>query len=172
MTLDQFADLMVGLGYKSEKGERLKIKVEVVLPSSSTLTVPILEGEPVPVPVPDATEGDAAPVEMEIFYTFTWAPKQRFQRPERGAPQAECEKPAGEAASVGVRRDRGGDGKSGGHKGNRDGKKDGRSKPERREDRGGNPQGAKSFEARSPRIEKPIDPDNPFAVLAALKNRS
>jgi ATP-dependent RNA helicase SUPV3L1/SUV3 len=38
-------------------------------------------------------------------------------------------------------------------------------KPERRE-------GGKSFEARPPRAEKPIDPDNPFAVLAALKTKS
>ena len=29
----------------------------------------------------------------------------------------------------------------------------------------------KSFEARPPRAEKPIDPDNPFAVLAALRNK-
>ena len=28
---------------------------------------------------------------------------------------------------------------------------------------------SKVFEARAPRYEKPIDPDNPFAVLAALK---
>ena len=29
----------------------------------------------------------------------------------------------------------------------------------------------KTYEARPPRVEKPIDPDNPFAVLAALKGR-
>lgn len=38
--------------------------------------------------------------------------------------------------------------------------------------RGGKPEGGRSYEARPPRAEKPIDPDSPFAVLAALKNRS
>ena len=36
---------------------------------------------------------------------------------------------------------------------------------------GGKPQGAKTFEARPPRTEKPIDPDNPFAALLALKGK-
>ena len=29
----------------------------------------------------------------------------------------------------------------------------------------------KAFEARPPRVEKPIDPDNPFAALLALKGK-
>ncbi|WP_313350138.1 hypothetical protein, partial [Paracoccus sp. (in: a-proteobacteria)] len=32
--------------------------------------------------------------------------------------------------------------------------------------------GPKSFEARPPRAEKQADPDSPFAILAALKNKS
>jgi ATP-dependent RNA helicase SUPV3L1/SUV3 len=32
--------------------------------------------------------------------------------------------------------------------------------------------GAKVYEARPPRKEKPIDPDNPFAALMALKDKS
>ncbi|WP_275791213.1 helicase-related protein [Pararhizobium gei] len=39
-----------------------------------------------------------------------------------------------------------------------------------RNDRGGKPQAAK-FEARPPRKEKPVDPDSPFAKLAALKEQ-
>ena len=39
-----------------------------------------------------------------------------------------------------------------------------------RNDRGNRPQAAK-FEARPPRKEKPIDPDSPFAKLAALKEQ-
>ncbi|MDW5315602.1 helicase-related protein [Rhizobium sp. PL01] len=39
-----------------------------------------------------------------------------------------------------------------------------------RNDRGGKPQAAKS-EARPPRKEKPMDPDSPFAKLAALKEQ-
>ncbi|MBC2833907.1 helicase-related protein [Paragemmobacter straminiformis] len=203
MTLDQFADLMAGLGYKGEKAERPKAKVvEPAKLDAPQSTAPIPEEvsvlAPPPEPEPVAEEGaEAAPVEMEAYYTFTWAPKPRFQRPERGprpergAPRgpkpAEGEKPAGEAGAErpkgerpqGERRDRGGErggeGKGGGYKGN----KPKGGKPGDRGDRGGDrgerggkPQGAKSFEARPPRAEKPIDPDNPFAVLAALKNRS
>ena len=58
----------------------------------------------------------------------------------------------------------------------RDGKPQGGNRPDRNEhrpdrnDRGGKPQQAK-FEARPPRKEKPIDPDSPFAKLAALKEQ-
>ncbi len=41
-----------------------------------------------------------------------------------------------------------------------------------RNDRGGKPQGQQRFEAKPPRKEKPIDPDSPFAKLAALKEQS
>ncbi|MEN9851884.1 MAG: hypothetical protein RL128_2047, partial [Pseudomonadota bacterium] len=48
-----------------------------------------------------------------------------------------------------------------------------------RGDRGGDRKGGKpnrddrqkSFEARPPRVEKPVDPDNPFAALMALKGK-
>ena len=58
----------------------------------------------------------------------------------------------------------------------RDGKPQGGNRPDRgehrpeRNERGGKPQQAK-FEARPPRKEKPIDPDSPFAKLAALKEQ-
>jgi ATP-dependent RNA helicase SUPV3L1/SUV3 len=57
-------------------------------------------------------------------------------------------------------------------KGGRDGKPQGGNRPDRgeRNERGGKPQQAK-FEARPPRKEKPIDPDSPFAKLAALKEQ-
>lgn len=38
-------------------------------------------------------------------------------------------------------------------------------------DRGGKPQGQQRFEAKPPRKEKPMDPDSPFAKLAALKEQ-
>jgi ATP-dependent RNA helicase SUPV3L1/SUV3 len=205
MTLEQFADLMAGLGYKGEKGERIKTKVaEPVVIAPSTSTAPIPEGESVlaPPPPPEPVEGaEAAAPEMEVFYTFSWAPKPRFQRPER-APRPERserpkgdrpagERPAGDRSGgerpagdrpagdrpqgerpprgdrpQGERRDRDGQrGKDGGKPRGKDGGKfEGKG--------GGKPQGAKTFEARPPRTEKPIDPDNPFAVLAALKNRT
>jgi ATP-dependent RNA helicase SUPV3L1/SUV3 len=45
-----------------------------------------------------------------------------------------------------------------------------KDRPERN-DRGGKPQGQQRFEAKPPREEKPMDPDSPFAKLAALKEQ-
>ena len=53
--------------------------------------------------------------------------------------------------------------------GQRHEKGDRQDRPDRN-DRGGKPQAAK-FEARPPRKEKPMDPDSPFAKLAALKEQ-
>ena len=195
MTLEQFADLMTGLGYKAEKAERVKVKVAepVVVPAAPLSTAPIPEGEsvlaPPPVEPPPApvAEGDAeaAPVEMETFYSFSWAPKPRFQRPERGGDRPNrAERPQGgdrPKRAEGGERPKGdrpqgdrpqgdrpqGERREGGFKGGNKGKG---GKPERRD--GNKPAGAKAFEARPPRPEKPIDPDNPFAVLAALKTKS
>lgn len=176
MTLEQFSDLMAGLGYKGEKGERAKVKAaEPVVPELPPSDQPIPEEVSVLAPVPEEPVAEDAPVEMEVFYTFTWAPKPRFQRPERGnRPQGDRpnrgERPQGERGDrpkregggerpQGERRE-GGKPKGGGKGG----------KPERRD--GGKPQGTKTYESRPPRAEKPIDPDNPFAVLAALKAKS
>jgi ATP-dependent RNA helicase SUPV3L1/SUV3 len=198
MTLEQFADLMTGLGYKAEKAERVKVKVAepIAVPDAPVSTAPIPEGEsvlaPPPVEPPPEAEADAeaAPVEMETYYSFSWAPKPRFQRPERGGDRPNrAERPQGgdrpKRAEGGERpksdrpqgnrpqgdRPQGdrpqGERREGGFKGGNKGKG---SKPDRRD--GNKPAGAKAFEARPPRVEKPIDPDNPFAVLAALKTKS
>jgi ATP-dependent RNA helicase SUPV3L1/SUV3 len=91
MTLDQFADLMAGLGYKGEKAERAKVKAaeapkapEISEEAAAAIAagVPIPEEVSILAPTPEP-EPEAAP-EMEVFYTFTWAPKPRNQRPERG----------------------------------------------------------------------------------------
>ncbi|MDX3978278.1 helicase-related protein [Shinella sp.] len=75
----------------------------------------------------------------------------------------------------GERREGGRGGRPDQAKGPRDGKPQGGNRPDRgerndRNERGGKPQQAK-FEARPPRKEKPIDPDSPFAKLAALKEQ-
>ena len=187
MTLEQFSDLMGGLGYKGEKGERAKVKAAeaVAAPSAveEAIAAAIASGQPIPeeisllAPVPEepvaepATEEAAAP-EMEVFYTFTWAPKPRFQRPERGpregqprrdrpqGDQAQGDKPQGDRPR-GERRDRPqGERKGGKPGGPKGGKRDGKDAPRDRK-----------FEARPPRPEKPIDPDNPFAALLALKGK-
>ena len=122
MTLEQFADLMQGLGYAAEKGEREKVK-----PVAETKTDEVVTAEEKPT--------EAAPIEeedtKEVFYIFKWVPKvrpaARPQQAQRAKPQKAKGKP--------------------------------KSKPQ-------------SHSASPPRKEKPIDPDNPFAALMALKNKS
>ncbi|HQU67869.1 MAG TPA: helicase-related protein, partial [Albidovulum sp.] len=79
MTLEQFADLMAGLGYKGERGEREKVRAEVV-------AQPVVEGGVVN-PITEEEVAIQTVTEAEVFYTFTWAPKPRAprgERPERG----------------------------------------------------------------------------------------
>jgi len=86
MTLEQFAGLMGGLGYAGERAERPKAKPEpIVAPVDPD--APVL---PVPEEVSLVAEAEAAaaalaalPPEMDVYYTFTWAPKPRAARPER-----------------------------------------------------------------------------------------
>jgi ATP-dependent RNA helicase SUPV3L1/SUV3 len=231
MTLDQFADLMGGLGYHAEKGERPKARPEAPavaeaaqetaqqpgeVPEGPAETPPVPpaetpapEPEPAPEPAPpevpgeapgeappqeqsagsvevvDAAEAETAPaaaeatevtaeseaeaaefaeVELEAFYTFTWAPRAR-QGARRGQrPRGQQGQESGEGGS---RRGAKGKPRHGGD-GQQDrprGKKGGKGKP-RRDDR------PKSFESHPPRREAKVDPDNPFAVLAALKDRT
>ncbi|MBE9477561.1 MAG: disulfide oxidoreductase, partial [Proteobacteria bacterium] len=124
MTLEQFADLMQGLGYTAEKGEREKVK-------------PVTAPTPVETAAAEENPEAAAPVEAEeedtkeVFYTFKWVPKARpAARPQQ--------KPRGKAPNA-----------------------------------KGKPQGkSQRHSASPPRKEKAIDPDNPFAALMALKNKS
>jgi ATP-dependent RNA helicase SUPV3L1/SUV3 len=178
MTLDQFADLMGGLGYKAEKGERVKVKAAPVAPvvDESAPVAPITEEETAPA-MAEALAAEQAPPEMEGFYTFTWAPKPRFApRPPReagrrdGVPKVEGEeRPKGDFK--GKPRGEGGkprhDGKPGGKpQGDRPrGERNDKPRGDKRDDR------PKQFESRPPRAEKPIDPDNPFAALMALKGK-
>ncbi|MHA6262422.1 helicase-related protein [Arenibacterium sp. CAU 1754] len=164
MTLDQFADLMQGLGYNAERGERVKVKAtEAAVPKAETPASDAAEPEAAPAdPTPDAApaaeaetpaeDPQAAPAEvagetpaetvddapeMEVFYTFTWGRPARPKGQHSGAG-----KPRGE------------------------GKPRGKSQGKRPQQ-----QGAKSFSARPPRPEKKIDPDNPFAAaLMGLKD--
>jgi ATP-dependent RNA helicase SUPV3L1/SUV3 len=185
MTLDQFSDLMGGLGYKGEKSERPKVKSEAPKTPeiSEEAAAAIAAGVPIPeevsilAPVAEP-EPEAAP-EMEAFYTFTWAPKPR-PRPERG-PRPERKDGEGQRASRGDRPQ--GD-RPQGDRPKREGQGD---RPQGDRPRGDRPKGdrpkgdfkgkpnrderQKSFEARPPRQEKPIDPDNPFAALLALKGK-
>ncbi len=233
MTLEQFADLMGGMGYKAEKGERTKVKaVDAVVPkdaeaelarpleetpaeaaadtpvfdagqaaeegaiteqpevSDATPEVPeavadvpdagvapvseeVVEPEPEApvadvssedVPVGTAPDAGMAGAEMETFYTFTWGGnrgnRERGPRRDAGAAREGGQGNRGRRPEGQPDRPRGkGKGKPGG--------KPGAKRPER-DDKGG-----KSFEARPPRRDKPIDPDNPFAAaLMGFKDKS
>ena len=145
MTLEQFADLMQGLGYAAEKGERAKQRVVAKAVAADV-------AETADVQPADAAETDdasqapaeAAAPENEVFYTFTWGrkPKQRDNAPRRRDAKGDGQKPRG--------------------KGKPKGGKPGRSDQNK----------AKSFQARPEKKERPIDPDNPFAAaLMGLKGK-
>ena len=185
MTLEQFSDLMAGLGYKGERGEREKVKAEPVVAAP-------VEGEALN-PIPEGEAAILTVTETEVFYTFTWAPKPR-PRPER-APRRENaprETTSSESAPREARAPReGGEHKRGERRDGKPGgdRKDGRGpRPEGRGDQGGKPdfkgrgdrkggkperrEEGRSFEARPPKKNDRIDPDNPFAAaLMGLRDK-
>ncbi|MEL6600106.1 MAG: helicase-related protein [Pseudomonadota bacterium] len=217
LTLDQFADLMQGLGYKAERGERPKVRgpretdaaaptdaapaelsateltattegppetdpaaadapeapempaaadeaipetaaAEPIAETAVTEAASVVEANAPPETAPaaeetptDAPDTDGEP-EVEVFYTFTWAPKRRGGDRPQGRRQD------------GPRKD--------GKPGQRGAKSDGRNGKPRGKPKGKpGDKGPKVHTARPPRQEKPIDPDNPFAALLALKNK-
>ena len=227
LTLDQFADLMSGLGYKAEKGERAKVKPAAAAvapktdepttaestsaesapaeptpadptPAEPTPAEPVADDKPADAlditaevvaepatesaeqvadaippdaapasaeiaeetPAPEAeadTMAEAKPEEQEVFYTFTWAPKARGNRnsgPRRDASDAGGEKSGGRPQGKGGK----GRGREPDGKGGKPGEKGRDNKPQ-------------THSARPQRSEKPIDPDNPFAALMALKDK-
>jgi len=173
MTLEQFADLMTGLGYAAEKGERVKVKAAsddpdapAEVPGDAPGETPAPTPQETPVEQPVETPGEAPtelpPIEtptelpemqaeaeapeMEVFYTFAWAPRRR--------PNPQGQRPGGDRKQGGKPR---GKGKPG-------------AKPQARAPRGDKP---KSYSAQPKRHEKKIDPDNPFAqALMGLKSDS
>jgi ATP-dependent RNA helicase SUPV3L1/SUV3 len=167
MTLEQFADLMQGLGYNAEKGERAKAaaKPADAPAANADAAAPATQGQDVgqdadqaQVEAPaqaeptaasdtaDAPAADATPPEAEVFYTFTWG-----RRPA-ARPQNAGRKPRA---------------------GDRDGGKParGKGKPKGKPGRNDRNDKAKSFQARPEKKDK-IDPDNPFAAaLMGLKGK-
>ncbi len=186
MTLEQFADLMQGLGYKAEKGERDKVRaapaaapeaekvedtaeaaaetpVEAAADAEGAAETADAPAEAAPEAAVEATpeaevseeaKADSAP-EKEEFFTFTWAGRQGGNRggQRRGAPQG---------------------GKGRGDRGNQPAGDRPRGKGGKPKGKGGprRDNGAKQFQARPPKKEKAIDPDNPFAAaLMGLKSK-
>ncbi len=191
MTLEQFADLMQGLGYKAEKAERVKVKpVTEVMPNAAkdvAADTPVMDvaeapegavtGESAPAPAadvvtPDLPDEGTAP----IAETPADAPAA-----DPIAEVADGETPTGQAADAAIdgpemevfytftwggfgkaRQQNRGGGKPRGERAQGKGKPKGKGGPRRDK--------AQSFSARPPKKEKAIDPDNPFAAaLMGLK---
>ncbi|MBY6116215.1 disulfide oxidoreductase [Mameliella alba] len=228
MTLEQFADLLQGLGYRAEKGEREKVKpVDAVVateagapaedkpvmdaaaeepagvtPDAAETPAPADVAEPVakledqgevpvseepaePVaetPVPDAPEEELVPgtapdealagPELEVFFTFTWGGNRGNQRRGGGKPRREARGGDAPRGDRGGRPQRGDRNDKGGERGDKPRGKGGKPRG-----KGGKPPrdggGGKTYEARPPRKEKQIDPDNPFAAaLMGLKDKT
>ncbi len=104
MTLEQFSNLMDGLGYKSERGERVKVKAAPAPEAKPEAADAAIEAEVVEA---EATQGSAegeAP-EMEVFYTFRWGGNKGSSREggRGGRPQGQSKpksrgKPKGKGA--------------------------------------------------------------------------
>lgn len=211
MTLEQFSGLMQGLGYSADRGERAKVKATeapaaVSTPEADGSDAPMTEEESVlaaetrakweaeqaekrkaDAPEADAvdaepeTAAEVAPPEMEVFYTFKWAPKPRGNRRPQG-DRGQAERPQGDRPQGqrrGPRRDgapRDGQSKDAAPAGDR-------PQGERR-DRNGKPGGKfggpkkggkpshQAPQTFSSRPEKKADPDSPFAILAQLKDKT
>ena len=169
MTLEQFADLMQGLGYKAERGEREKVKPVVEAPAEAgaetapesaeapteeapseatseetAAEVPAENADAPAEATAESPEGEAAPSEpeVEVFYTFTW----------------------GGRAAGGGNRTRQGQGQGR--------KPKGKGKPPKGKGGPRRDQGPKTFSSK-PQKKDRIDPDNPFAAaLMGLKDKT
>jgi len=177
LTLDQFADLMQGLGYRAEKGDRPRQRpapevaapeaaapeAEAVAETPEAAPAPEAVVEtPAPEPVTEATHeaaperAGAQPEETEVFYTFTWGGNRRQDRRPKGRPQGKTDRPDAPRGDRPQGRPQ----------------KPAKGKPKGRRDGKPEDKGPRSFEARPPRPEKKIDPDNPFAAaLMGLKGK-
>ena len=112
-TLDQFSNMMEGLGFSVEKGQREKIKPELQEDA-------------------EVKSSEAEEDIMETFYIFRWVPKARPIRKEHS--QKERGKPKKNKKSENTK--------------------------------------FKKQSVSSVKKDKPLDPDNPFAALLALKGKS
>ncbi len=80
LTLEQFAGLMVGLGYKAEKGSRLKVVLKK--DNEANFSIPTDEenehqGQGDSKDVPENETNDVGNLDLnEVFYKFFWVPKK------------------------------------------------------------------------------------------------
>ncbi|MFQ5437527.1 MAG: helicase-related protein [Paracoccaceae bacterium] len=164
MTLEQFADLMQGLGYRAQRGEREKLKPE---PPAQTPDVPAppdgtsedaskadeSPDQNAKAPAADGSDAGDAPQEPDQTRTI------EEQTRQGGSAQADVE-PETEVfytfTWVPVRRNA---------EQTRSAKPKRRAKPSQTSK-------PKTHRAAPPKKERRVDPDNPFAALLALKENS
>jgi ATP-dependent RNA helicase SUPV3L1/SUV3 len=198
MTLEQFSELMTGLGYKAEKGERAKVKtVTEVMPQAAKdvpADTPVMDvaaeaAEGAITDAPKPPEPADTPAEVAAIIDEGNAPiieeAARTQEVDDNIPDvAENENPQGTAPDAEIagaemevfytftwgRAPRANQNqRPGGDRPQGKGKPQGKGrKGAARGDKGDK---AKTFSAKPKRHEKPIDPDNPFAAaLMGLKD--
>ncbi|WP_227271631.1 helicase-related protein [Roseobacter weihaiensis] len=183
MTLDQFADLMQGLGYNAQKAERPKVKAvdpatavpggtpakEAATPAPSDKAVETPDDASAPVEDQSAApaEAVASPPAATDVPSEPEAETPKIPEPETSAePETEVFYTftwGRSARSGGAQNRRGKEHASGKGKAGPKGKWGG--------PRGDKGKGTQKFSAKPPRPEKKIDPDNPFAAaLMGLKD--
>ena len=187
LTLEQFANLMQGLGYKGVRGEREKIRpVADPKPQPDVEDSAQKDDNAVPETVPQAgagatesADGDA-PIDQTVPDAQDVPEAQEAEGQSSADSQAaetDAEDQAGTAGEPeievfytftweGRKTNPGRKGKSG-----KVFQKPNKGKNERPRKGNAKERGPKKLDARPPRQDKPIDPDNPFAALMALKEK-
>ncbi|MFU8882739.1 MAG: helicase-related protein, partial [Rhodobacterales bacterium] len=99
MTLEQFADLMEGLGYKAERGERAKVKAADAARTAETAAPQPASEQSAPAPAEDAAPIEAAPIEAAPTEA---APSPAVEPPAEPAPQVTAEASLETAAESGA----------------------------------------------------------------------
>lgn len=190
MTLEQFADLMGGLGYHAEKAERSKVKpVTEVMPKAgeAKADTPVMDANAAPEgaitesPAPDTTAEIADAGVAPIAETPVETPEVAAALPETPAEEIlPGTAPDADVAEVEMEVfytfTWGRPARNTGNPRRSNDKPRGKGKPSQGKGRKGGPKGdkgnkAQNFSARPPKKEKAIDPDNPFAAaLMGLKD--
>ncbi|MEM8849213.1 MAG: helicase-related protein [Pseudomonadota bacterium] len=179
-TLEQFADLMEGLGYKAQKGERPKTKpaaqtppADPQTPSADIARDALTDAAPKPAYDPTASvpadEGASAPEEAPAAHAPAAEPPTDVAPADTGAPAADgaTETEIFYTFTWAPRRQQ----TRGPRRDGQDDRPQRKGKPKGKGPKGPRKDGGpKTYEAK-PKREKAIDPDNPFAALAALKNK-
>jgi ATP-dependent RNA helicase SUPV3L1/SUV3 len=194
-TLDDMEEILKGLGYRADQ-----VSAEDAakfLASQAPATEASAEGEATeapaqeaaaaaeavdaPVVAVDAVEGEAT----EPKPVLLWRPAGRNEGQRNEGRRPNNQRPARAPAAAGEReqqgerrRDREGNQAPRNNDRKREGQRSERPHGDKRNDRDrgnerhGKPNaGQQRFEAKAPRKEKPMDPDSPFAKLAALKDQ-